>query len=44
MLAACGGGSSGGSSAASDKTSGVTITVALAADSLPQAALNAFTK
>jgi len=44
VLAACGGGSSGGGSAASDKTSGVTITVALAADSLPQAALNAFTK
>jgi multiple sugar transport system substrate-binding protein len=44
-LAACGGGSSGGgNSAASDKTSGVTITVALAADSLPQAALAAFTK
>lgn len=44
MLAACGGGSGGGSSAASDKTSGVTITVALAADSLPQAALAAFTQ
>jgi len=44
VLAACGGGSSGGNSAASDKTSGVTITVALAADSLPRAALNAFTK
>jgi multiple sugar transport system substrate-binding protein len=43
-LAACGGGSGGGNSAASDKTSGVTITVALAADSLPQAALAAFTK
>lgn len=43
-LAACGGGSAGGSSAASDKTSGVTITVALAADSLPQAALAAFTQ
>jgi multiple sugar transport system substrate-binding protein len=43
-LAACGGGSAGGSSAASDKTSGVTITVALAADSLPQAALADFTK
>lgn len=43
-LAACGGGSGGGSSAASDKTSGVTITVALAADSLPQAALAAFTQ
>jgi multiple sugar transport system substrate-binding protein len=45
VLAACGGGSSGaGSSAGSDKTSGVTITVALAADSLPQAALAAFTR
>lgn len=43
-LAACGGGSGGSSSAASDKTSGVTITVALAADSLPQAALAAFTQ
>jgi multiple sugar transport system substrate-binding protein len=45
-LAACGGGSGGGggNSAASDKTSGATITVALAADSLPQAALAAFTK
>lgn len=42
-LAACGGGSSG-NSAASDKTSGVTITVALAAGSLPKAALAAFTK
>ncbi|MBO0806932.1 MAG: extracellular solute-binding protein [Actinobacteria bacterium] len=42
-LAACGGGSSG-SSAASDKTSGVTITVALAAGSLPKAALADFTK
>jgi multiple sugar transport system substrate-binding protein len=44
VLAACGGGSGGGNSAASDKTSGVTITVALAADSLPQAALAAFTQ
>jgi len=43
-LAACGGGSSSGSSAASGKTSGVTITVALAAGSLPKAALAAFTK
>jgi multiple sugar transport system substrate-binding protein len=43
VLAACGGGSAG-SSAASGKTSGVTITVALAADSLPQAALAAFTR
>jgi multiple sugar transport system substrate-binding protein len=42
-LAACGG-SSSGSSAASDKTSGVTITVALAAGSLPKDALAAFTK
>jgi multiple sugar transport system substrate-binding protein len=39
-LAACGGGSSGGS----NKTSGVTITVALAATSLPKAALASFTK
>jgi multiple sugar transport system substrate-binding protein len=44
VLAACGGGSGAGGSAASDKTSGVTITVALAADSLPQAALAAFTR
>jgi multiple sugar transport system substrate-binding protein len=44
VLAACGGGSSGSSSAGSDQTSGVTITVALAADSLPPAALAAFTK
>ena len=42
-LAACGGGNSG-NSAASDKTSGVTITVALAAGSLPKPALAAFTK
>ncbi|HEU5418861.1 MAG TPA: extracellular solute-binding protein [Streptosporangiaceae bacterium] len=42
-LAACGGGSSG-SSGASNKTSGVTITVALAATPLPKAALTAFTK
>jgi multiple sugar transport system substrate-binding protein len=43
-LAACGGGSGAGNSAASGKTSGVTITVALAAGSLPKAALAAFTK
>jgi multiple sugar transport system substrate-binding protein len=42
-LAACGGGSSGGSGG-SDKTSGVTITVALAATPLPKAALASFTK
>ena len=42
-LAACGG-SSSGSSAASDKTSGVTITVALAAPAPPKDALAAFTK
>lgn len=43
-LAACGGGSSGGNSAASNQTKGVTITVALAATSLPKAALASFTK
>jgi multiple sugar transport system substrate-binding protein len=43
-LAACGGGNSSGSSAASDKTSGVTITVALANTPLPKAALAAFTQ
>jgi multiple sugar transport system substrate-binding protein len=42
-LAACGGGSSG-SSAASGKTSGVTITVTLAAPAPPKDALAAFTK
>jgi multiple sugar transport system substrate-binding protein len=42
-LAACGG-SSSGNSTASGKTSGVTITVALAAPSLPKPALAAFTK
>jgi multiple sugar transport system substrate-binding protein len=42
VLAACGGNS--GSSTASDKTSGVTITVALAAPALPSAAVAAFTK
>jgi multiple sugar transport system substrate-binding protein len=42
-LAACGGGSSG-TSAASGRTSGVTITVALANTPLPKAALAAFTK
>ncbi|HEY3957213.1 MAG TPA: extracellular solute-binding protein [Streptosporangiaceae bacterium] len=42
-LAACGGSSSGGSGA-SNKTSGVTITVALAAPALPNSALSAFTK
>ncbi|MFL6063236.1 MAG: extracellular solute-binding protein [Friedmanniella sp.] len=41
----CGGGGSGGqSSDASTQTSGVTITVALASDSPPKAALDAFTK
>ena len=43
-LAACGGSSSSGSSTASGKTSGATITVALAAPSLPNSALAAFTK
>ncbi len=43
-LAACGGGSSGTNPGASTKTSGVTITVALANTSLPKAALAAFTK
>jgi multiple sugar transport system substrate-binding protein len=42
-LAACGGGSSG-SSAASGQTSGVTITVTLAAPAPPKDALAAFTK
>jgi multiple sugar transport system substrate-binding protein len=42
-LAACGG-SSSGSPTASNKTSGVTITVALAAPALPNNALAAFTK
>lgn len=42
-LAACGGGNSG-NPGASNKTSGVTITVALAAGSLPKNALAAFTK
>jgi multiple sugar transport system substrate-binding protein len=44
VLAACGGGNGAGSSGASGKTSGVTITVALAADSLPANALAAFTR
>lgn len=44
LLAACGGGSGGSSSAGSTATSGVTITVALALDAPPQAALDAFTK
>ena len=43
-LAACGGGSSGSNPAASNKTSGVTITVALATTAPPKAALAAFTK
>ncbi len=44
-LAACGGGGSGSkASGGSSQTSGVTITVALASDPLPKAALDAFTK
>jgi multiple sugar transport system substrate-binding protein len=43
VLAGCGGGS-GKSSGGSTQTSGVTITVALASDAPPKAALDAFTK
>src|SRR5437764_1311735 len=44
VLAAAGCSGGGGSSAGSTKTSGVTITVALAADPVPKAALAQFTK
>jgi multiple sugar transport system substrate-binding protein len=44
LTAACGGGGGGSSSGGSDETTGVTITVALAADPLPQAQLDAFTQ